>query len=151
MIRLESQTRITLFYIIFGAFWIFWSDKSLNVLVANADLLTGLQTIKGWLFILITAVFLYLMIMQSNATIRAQEQEKVQVYDTTLSGMHHILNNFLNQMMIFRLEAEQSEDFDPEVLAYYDGVIGEAKGQISRLDSVADVTAESIREAIYGR
>ena len=149
MPRVSPQLRITLTYVVFGTAWIFWSDKALAVLARQPELLSFLQTCKGWLFILVTAAFLYVMIARSGAAIRHHEQEKQRVYDATLTAMHHILNNFLNQMMLFRTEAEQSGDFAPEILGYYDLVMEDARQQITRLEGVADVSPETIRGAIF--
>lgn len=149
MFRLEPHTKITLYYVLFGAAWIFGSDTALAALVRQPAFLSFLQTIKGWIFILVTAVFLYVMILRSGAALREREQEKKRIYDATLSAMHHILNNFLNQMMLFRVEAEKTPDFDPEILGYYDEVIGDAQNRIARLESVAEVTAEAIRGAVF--
>ena len=149
MFRFEPPFRITLTYIVFGVVWIFWSDKALAVLFRQPEALVLLQTVKGWVFILVTSVFLYVMISRSTAAIRRQEQEKQRVYEATLSAMHHIINNFLNQMLLFRHEAEQSGDFDPEILGCYDTVIDDARQQIASLERVADVSPETIRSAVF--
>jgi PAS domain S-box-containing protein len=50
---------LTAVYLVAAAVWIVVSDEALRRLVADATLLVRLQTIKGWAFVLVTAVVLY--------------------------------------------------------------------------------------------
>jgi HD-GYP domain-containing protein (c-di-GMP phosphodiesterase class II) len=54
--------RTALIYLIVAALWIWFSDQALNALVSGQAELTFLQSIKGWLFVLTTALVLYWMI-----------------------------------------------------------------------------------------
>lgn len=69
-----SATRIIVIYIVVGGLWILLSDKILAVLITDVRTLTYLQTFKGWFFIIITAVLLYLLINRSFTTIRGSQQ-----------------------------------------------------------------------------
>ncbi len=55
---------ISLLYLIFGALWIYLSDSIVNAIASGNDQLTLLQTYKGWFFILVTALLLYLLTYQ---------------------------------------------------------------------------------------
>jgi hypothetical protein len=39
---------ITLTYVLLGVIWIAWSDRFLAALAPSAEVLTKLQTLKGW-------------------------------------------------------------------------------------------------------
>ncbi len=54
-----TPLHITLFYGLFGALWIIFSDTILLCLVSDPKVLSHLQTFKGWFFILITASLLF--------------------------------------------------------------------------------------------
>lgn len=54
-----TPLHITLFYGLFGALWIIFSDTILLCLVSDPKALSHLQTFKGWFFILITASLLF--------------------------------------------------------------------------------------------
>ncbi|WP_298039221.1 ATP-binding protein [uncultured Desulfuromonas sp.] len=54
-----AAVRIALLYLLFGGGWIHFSDRILGALVTDPAQLTRLQTLKGWLFILVTAMLLY--------------------------------------------------------------------------------------------
>ena len=58
---------IVLAYAIFAALWILLSDRVLAWLVTDVDQLLLLGTLKGWLFVAITSVLLYLTIRYSTA------------------------------------------------------------------------------------
>jgi len=49
-------------YALFGFFWILFSDKLLLLLVRDTELINTLQTFKGWLYVLISASIIYLLV-----------------------------------------------------------------------------------------
>lgn len=54
--------KTSLIYLIMGIFWILLSDKMLDIIVADAGRISNLQTYKGWFYVLITSVVLYLIL-----------------------------------------------------------------------------------------
>jgi PAS domain S-box-containing protein len=71
--RRLTPWKITALYAIAGGLWILFSDKLLGVLVANSAILTQLQTIKGWLYVFITAWMLYLLINRGVAALQPSQ------------------------------------------------------------------------------
>lgn len=51
--------KTAIIYGIFGGLWILLSDKLLGILVTDLDTYATIQTYKGWLYILITAVLVF--------------------------------------------------------------------------------------------
>ncbi len=76
------------------------------------------------------------------------EMEKVKIYRAMITSSHHILNNFLNQMLIFKMTAEATSGFDPEILRLYDDIISDARQQIEALSTIAEISQEAIEESI---
>ncbi|MDI6812302.1 MAG: EAL domain-containing protein [Desulfitobacteriaceae bacterium] len=70
-----TPRRITLLYLLFGAGWILASDHILNFLIPNREIFLSIQTIKGWLFVLLTAMLLYHLIEHGMVVLRLSEQE----------------------------------------------------------------------------
>lgn len=64
---LKFEYRITLSYLLFGLMWILFSDKLLDLLISDIDLLTEFQTYKGAFFVVVTAAFLYLFAQNAYA------------------------------------------------------------------------------------
>jgi hypothetical protein len=61
-------------------------------------------------------------------------------YSAMIHTSRHILINIVNQMQLFKLEAQKSKDFDKEVIKYYDSTIKEASDLIETLAKVRDAT-----------
>jgi PAS domain S-box-containing protein len=57
----HSVFRITFLYLLFGGFWIAVSDRILETLVTDTHRLSVLQTYKGWVFVAMSALLLYLV------------------------------------------------------------------------------------------
>jgi signal transduction histidine kinase len=53
---------IALIYLAFGAVWIFFTDRLLVWLHLDAGLILRMQTAKGWLFVIGSAVLLYVLL-----------------------------------------------------------------------------------------
>ncbi|HEY9762315.1 MAG TPA: EAL domain-containing protein [Trichocoleus sp.] len=62
----RDALRIVLVYALISACWILASDQFLQHIIPNPWLLSRLQTVKGWGFVLITSVLLYGLIRRSQ-------------------------------------------------------------------------------------
>jgi PAS domain S-box-containing protein len=69
-----SPRRIALIYVAVGAGWILLSDRLVALVVTSPAALTGVQTAKGWCFVLVTAVLLYVLVAASLASSERREQ-----------------------------------------------------------------------------
>lgn len=56
-------------YAVLGAAWIFFSDRLLKAMGADAATLTELQTYKGWFYVFLTAVLAFVLWYRSHARI----------------------------------------------------------------------------------
>src|SRR3974390_3065484 len=57
-------------YVTIAALWIFFSDKLLGALVSDPAMFTRLEIFKGWFFVAVTAVMLYVLIERYATTLR---------------------------------------------------------------------------------
>ena len=57
--------RIFFIYILFGIFWIFFSDKILQILVSTTEQYAQFSIYKGWAFITLTALLLYFLVREN--------------------------------------------------------------------------------------
>jgi PAS domain S-box-containing protein/putative nucleotidyltransferase with HDIG domain len=71
---MRLDLRIALAYAIFGGFWILITDSLLNALVPDHDLLARLQTYKGWVFVALGSVLLFLLVRR-ELRLRRMEKE----------------------------------------------------------------------------
>ena len=77
MKKLKFEYRITFAYLFLGGVWIIFSDKLLYLIVENANLLTEIQTYKGWFFVFVTALILYIFLKKHLNLLRHTEQELI--------------------------------------------------------------------------
>lgn len=96
---------------------------------------------------LIFVVFLFIDTFRNNKKIE-MESAKLNIYKAMLSSSHHILNNFIYQMDIFKLTAEDTPGFDAKVLAFYEDIISNASEQIYSLSNLTTIDEFSIRTSV---
>lgn len=71
----RTAARTAVFYSIFAGLWIYFSDTVLAWFLSDPAQLTQAQTIKGGLFVLVTAVLLYLYLTHCLQRLRSHEEE----------------------------------------------------------------------------
>jgi C4-dicarboxylate-specific signal transduction histidine kinase len=81
MSTFRFEYRITLAYLIIGALWIIFSDRAIDALIGDKNLLTTAQTYKGWFYVLITAVLFFLFLKKHLGHLRRTEAELEQHRD----------------------------------------------------------------------
>ena len=72
--------------------------------------------------------------------------DNVAVYQAMLSATNHILRNYLQKMIVFREEAENSKDFNKDVLKLYDKMIDETLARIRNLENIQEPNKTNIEE-----
>ncbi|CUB04322.1 hypothetical protein [Marinomonas fungiae] len=95
----------------------------------------------------VLASFVIADVLRRNKVNRVS-QEKLKIYRAMVQSTHHVLNNFLNQMLIVKMKAESTPGFDPKVLKIYDQIADEAQQQIHALSNISDVSEASIHESV---
>ena len=60
-----TALKITLIYLVFSVLWILWSDRAVLAFAVDTDTQALLQTVKGWLFVAVTSVGLYVLLSRS--------------------------------------------------------------------------------------
>ncbi|HEX9059778.1 MAG TPA: ATP-binding protein [Clostridia bacterium] len=86
---LKSSFKIAFLYIFLSFLWILFSDSLLKILKLNYSLQTDISIIKGWLFVIVTGIMLYLMIDGSMKKLRMSEEElrkKDEMYRLVING-----------------------------------------------------------------
>lgn len=58
-------------YCLFGALWIWLSDKVLSLLVKDIAVYSKIQTIKGWLYVFITSFLVYILVRTRSNFVRS--------------------------------------------------------------------------------
>jgi hypothetical protein len=98
-------------------------------------------------FVIILVIILFGIYADSSTRkllITEKQMEADRIYNSMIHASQHILNNLLNQLLLFKMEALKSNDFDREIIKKFDNAIDEAKNLIQRLSQVEDITDENI-------
>lgn len=114
------------------------------------EFLKGLEKFEIDEFILplmILGAFVYVDVIRRQRLSKINN-EKIKIYQAMLTSTHHILNNFLNQMQLIKMAAEETDGFDPEVLILYDQIIRNASAQIRALSNIDKIDETSIESAV---
>lgn len=82
-----TPAKIALLYAAFAGLWIFASDKMLALAVRDPDLIVQISTYKGFAFVIVTSLLLYLLV-QALVTRIAENDKKLKLfYDLPFMGM----------------------------------------------------------------
>jgi hypothetical protein len=146
---MKPYQKITLMYFLFGAAWIFLSDRIIELFTFSNETLTKLQTYKGWFFISLTSLMLFTTLRRAYIKRMQQQKEKEDLFYSVMKAVHHILNNFLNKMLFFKLAAEENKNFKEDVLSEYERVIRETSVQIQKLGDIENITEEEIEKTVF--
>ena len=146
---MKPYLRVTLAYAAFGTTWIFLSDHLLFWLTQDLAEMAYIQMLKGWLFVALSSLLVFTISRRAFENHRRIEQEKLAVFQKTVEGSYHILLNYLNQMQLVTLEAEDCEAFNLDVLRQANQASTEATAELMKLRDVQTITAEHIDAVVY--
>lgn len=73
--RRRTPLTIIIIYVLVSGAWILFSDRLLAYFVKDYEAFTRLQTVKGWFFVIVTAVLLYLMIQRYTLTLQQTQEQ----------------------------------------------------------------------------
>jgi len=71
-----STLRIILIYLFVGSLWIAASDLFIQAFITDSETLTTVQTYKGWLFVIISAILFYVLIQKHDRELKKTKQER---------------------------------------------------------------------------
>ena len=87
---ISSPAKIVFIYVLVGVFWVAASNELLVFFVRDPEVLTSIEIVKDWFFILLTAGLLYLLIERALRALRSSEetlQESKRTLTTLLSNL----------------------------------------------------------------
>jgi hypothetical protein len=143
---MRPQVKIPLLYFVFGVTWILLSDQVAGAITGSPEELARIQTLKGWTFIAVTTVLLYVGVTRHVQREAAAQAETVAVFHRTLRSVQHIMNDTLNRMLRFKMLANDSGALDEELKREFEGVIVDASNRITQLSEMPDADAQRLTE-----
>mgnify|MGYP005994538341 CR=1 FL=1 len=122
----------------------------IDLFEAAIALLEGFEEFEVDEIIIPALIFLVFTFIDLNKRQKKQkiELEKIKIYEAMMSSTHHILNNFINQILLFKITAEKTPGFNPKVLALYDQIHKDATTQIEALGNISEINEKSIHASV---
>ncbi len=115
--------RITILYVLFGVLWILFSDQAVAVIATNPHQMQMMSTYKGWFYVLVTGILLFVLIRKEsmkrnliyrellNAQEKAVESDKLKT--AFLTNLSHYIRTPMNGILGF-IEILDDKDTAPE-------------------------------------
>lgn len=79
----RSAIRITVIYLMYGVVWILTTDQLLEFMFGDTSYYHFLQTIKGWVYVVITAILLYVLVV-STLDLYEEAKKKTEIANLDL-------------------------------------------------------------------
>lgn len=146
MQKLKFEYRITAAYLIVGGLWIIFSDSLLNYFIHDPDLITHFQTFKGWFYVIVTGLLLYLVLKNHLERIREAEhkaKESDRLKTAFLQNISHEIRTPMNAIIGY-VELLKAEDLTTTQKTQYLETISQSSNQL--LDIVNEVLDISLIE-----
>ncbi len=86
--------RVAFIYAVFSILWILFSDQLLLILVTDPGIMTKIQILKGWIFVLVTSLIIYFLLLREvirviriEKALGRKEQDYREVFNATNEGI----------------------------------------------------------------
>lgn len=89
--------RITLMYFMVGFLWVYFSGIIANKVASNNELLLSIETYKGWTYVVVTSVLLYLLMSELIKKVELSEKKLSKSYEE-LSLVNEELEAYVQQL-----------------------------------------------------
>ncbi len=76
------------------------------------------------------------------------QEERLKVLRATMRTVHDIVNNFLNNLQLFQLEAEEKNALEPESLALMDSIIRDTTAKLKKLSDLDSIPEKQMAGGI---
>jgi two-component system, sensor histidine kinase PdtaS len=110
---LAALFRVVLPYLILGAAWILFSDQILYSFIDDPIVMIKVSTFKGWAYVLITGILLFILVyseLRRQAALEAELREGLKEKGALLYELNHRVKNNLQVLSsILSLEADGIE------------------------------------------
>jgi len=102
--KIRFEYKITFLYFILGILWIFLSDTFFDYIIKDKQMLTNLQTVKGFLYIAVTSLLLFFLIKKHVMTLqlaKEKAEESDRLKSAFLANMSHEIRTPMNGILGF--------------------------------------------------
>ncbi|MCT4590211.1 MAG: ATP-binding protein [Carboxylicivirga sp.] len=145
--KIPFEYRLSSIYLVIGVLWILFSDQIALIVAEDEETLNQLQHYKGWFYVVVTAVCLFIFSKIHIRRLRkaksvAKENEKLKT--AFIENISHELRTPMNAIVGFT-EIAQTEDTGSKEMKQYLSIILQSSKQL--LSIVNDVMDTSLLES----
>ncbi|HEX7494098.1 MAG TPA: ATP-binding protein [Bacteroidales bacterium] len=143
MNKLKFEYRIIAGYIVVGGLWILFSDKVLNYLIRDPDIMTRIQTFKGWFYVLITALLFYSLLKSHLIKIRNAEQKAIdsdRLKTAFLQNISHEIRTPMNSIVGFSQLLKDKVTSDTVKAKYLEMIARSSNQLLNIVNEVLDIS-----------
>lgn len=83
----KPALKISLVYAVFSLLWIIFSDTLLLFFVKNPELLTQIQIVKGWFFVIVSAMIIYFLLLREMRHVQQSQKKYLEIFNTTTEAL----------------------------------------------------------------
>ena len=144
--KLGFEFRITIIYLIFGVFWIIFTDILLEMHTKNAEYLVNLQSVKGIIYVVFSALIVFTLskrYARQQKFIKTNLQQSIEKAEESdrlksvfLANMSHEIRTPMNGILGFVNLLENSE-ISSENYKQYVGLVRKSSERL--LDTINDI------------
>ena len=127
-------------------FWFF--DASVHYFIYNEPQfeLVPNDINELWMRAVIVSLIILFGVFSDHFTHKVMHRQKqlevAHIFGSLIHANRDVLDNLLKQMKLFRMEAQKSQDFDRDVIKYYDNAIEQASDLVVTLLKVEQALNE---------
>uniref|UniRef100_UPI003217AF85 sensor histidine kinase n=1 Tax=uncultured Draconibacterium sp. TaxID=1573823 RepID=UPI003217AF85 len=143
MRKIKFEYKITLIYLMIGGAWIIFSDQLIYSLSDNTNVLTELQTYKGWLYVTITAILLFFLIKKHLIKLRKAEQKAVEsnrLKSAFFQNISHEIRTPMNSIIGFSNLLESEGLSKKETSEYVANITTSSNQLLYIVDELMDIS-----------
>jgi signal transduction histidine kinase len=142
--KLKFEYQFVIIYIILGGLWILSTDWILLSIIDDINVLSEIQTYKGWFYVTISALIFFLIIRSHLLKVRKAEQtvrESERLKTAFLQNISHEVRTPLNGIMGFSSLFSEDSSLSHEKVVLYSSIIYKNSLQLlSTINNVLDIS-----------
>lgn len=129
--------KISMVYLTIGILWVYFSDRIVSEFFSNKDTVVIINTYKGWVYVIITSIILYLLIDSLVKKVQFAEEQLNESYEE-LTAANEELQAYVQQLTA----AEE------ELRAQYDQII-ENERKLSKSEEKSRAIIKAIPDLLF--
>jgi len=143
MKKIRFEYKFTAIYLFLGFLWILFSDSLLNSLISDNNILTRLQTYKGWFYVTVTAILFFYILKKHLLKLRNAEQKAVEsdrLKTAFLQNISHEIRTPMNGIIGFAGLLEDENLSESQRKEYLTTIIKSSNRLLDLVNQVLDIS-----------